>query len=414
MGLVICMGKVVVIGGGAAGLASAIVSARTGSSVVILERNTSCCKKLLITGNGKCNYWNSNQDIIHYHSMNRDILSKIITDKNKEAVLTFFDSIGIVPKIKEGYYYPYSSLAASIQYALLREAEVLGVQIVNEVMVENIVKKDNSFTITTNKNKITCDKVILATGSKACPKTGSDGSGYHLAMSLGHSIVDVEPALVQLEGRESYFKLWSGIRTQANLTLSINHDCIKEEAGEVQLTEYGISGICVFNLSRYVARALKENKNVFVTINFAPWFQGGIEDFVMWMNERNQTLKKRRAYELFEGFLHYKLVDVLFKKMGIDKNISWESLSFEEQKKFSKLVLAFHLSITGTCSFDKAQVCCGGVSLDQISPETMESNIVKGLYIVGELLDVDGDCGGYNLGFAWMSGILAGNGVSND
>ena len=403
------MSKIIIIGGGASGLVSAIIASRNYNDVTILEKNNTCGKKILVTGNGKCNYWNEDQDINHYHSSSK-VIDKIVTSENKNKVLNFFSSIGIIPKIKDGYYYPYSNLAATIQYALIREVEVLGVKIVENYEVKKVIKKENKFII---NNDMECDKIIISTGSKAAPKTGSDGSGYDLIKSFGHMIIPVLPALVQMVGNETYFKLWNGIRTQANVSLYINDKFIKEEDGELQLTDYGISGICVFNLSRYVSLGLYENKKVSVNINFAPWFKGNVDDFVIFMNKRNENIKERKIYELLEGFLNYKLVDVILKVNKITKENSWNDLNEKEKIKIGMSVLAFTLNIVGTNSFDKAQVCSGGVSLDEINPLTMESKLVKDLYIIGELLDVDGDCGGYNLGFAWMSGIIAGENINN-
>ena len=390
------MSKVVVVGGGASGLVASIMARKNNNEVIILEKNNMCGKKILITGNGKCNYWNENQDLIYYHSSNEEVLDKIITGENKNKVLNFFSSIGIIPKIKDGYYYPYSNLAASIQYALIKEAEVLGVRIIENYNVETITKKDSKFII---NDDIYCDKVIISTGSKAAPKTGSDGKGYEILTHFGHKIIPVLPALVQLKGEESYFKMWNGIRTNTNISLYVNNKFIKEESGEIQLTDYGISGICVFNLSRYVSRALSENKKVHVNINFADWFKGDKEDFIIFMDNRNIRMKNRKIYELLEGFLNYKLVDTILKINKIDKESNWDNLNKEQKEKIAVSILSFHLNITDTNSFDKAQVCSGGVSLEEINPKTMESKLVDDLYIVGEVLDIDGDCGGYNLGF---------------
>ena len=402
------MNKIIIVGGGASGLICAITAARNNNDVTIIERNNTCGKKILVTGNGKCNYWNENQELIHYHSSNEEVLDKIITSENKNKVLNFFSSIGIIPKVKDGYYYPYSSLAASIQYALIKEAEVLGVKFIYNMTVDKIENKEDKFVI---NNSIVCDKLVLATGSKACPKTGSDGSGYDLVKLLGHKLVPILPTLVQLVGDESYFKIWNGIRTQANVSLYVDNKIVKSEEGELQLTDYGISGICVFNVSRYVSIGLYNNKKVHVNINFAPWFKGDENDFIIFMDNRNERMKNRKIYELLEGFLNYKLVDTILKINKIDKESNWDNLNKEQKEKIISSILSFHLNITDTNSFDKAQVCTGGVPLHEINPTTMESKLVDGLYIIGEILDVDGDCGGYNLGFAWMSGIIAGEAI---
>lgn len=402
------MSKVVVVGGGASGLVAAIMAKKNNNEVIILEKNNMCGKKILITGNGKCNYWNENQELIHYHSSNEEVLDKIITSENKNKALNFFSSIGIIPKIKDGYYYPYSNLAASIQYALIKEAEVLGVRIIENYNVLSVIKKDSNFII---NDDIYCDKVIISTGSKAAIKKEDETNGYDILSNFGHKINPILPALVQLKGEESYFKMWNGIRTNANISLYVNNKFIKEESGEIQLTDYGISGICVFNLSRYVSLALYDKKEVYVSINFAPWFKGDKEDFIIFMDNRNTRMNKRCVYELLEGFLNYKLVDAILKINKIDKESNWDNLNKEQKEKIISSILSFHLNITDTNSFDKAQVCTGGVPLHEINPTTMESKLVDSLYIIGEILDVDGDCGGYNLGFAWMSGIIAGEAI---
>lgn len=407
--LVIGMSKIMVVGGGAAGMVAAILASKKNNDVTIIERNNVAGKKILVTGNGRCNYWNSDQDIMHYHSSNSEFLSKVINKNNEDAVLRFFDLIGIIPKIKDGYYYPYSNLAASMQYALLKECEVNHVKFLYNTLVTKIEKKESQFII---NDSMYCDKVILATGSKACPKTGSDGSGYDLAKMLGHTIIDVHPSLVQLRGNESYFKLWNGIRVNASVSIYVDKQFVKKEIGELQLTDYGISGICVFNLSRYASIGLSNNKCVDVMINFVPWFQE--KSLVEWLCIRNGNMKNRNIYELLEGFLNYKLVAVILKKSCIDKDKKWHELTEKEKNHLVSNIQAFTLNIIATNSFDKAQVCSGGVSLNEINVETMESKIVDNLYIIGELLDVDGDCGGYNLGFAWMSGMIAGDFVGHD
>ena len=407
------MEKVIIIGGGASGLIAAIYASKKGNEVTILERNNSCGKKLLITGNGRCNYWNEDQHIDHYHSNNFDLLSKIITDSNKEEILSFFDKIGIVPKIKNGYYYPFSNKAVSVQYALLLQAKLCGIEIINNCLVKEIVKKKDKFFIKTNINEITADKVVLATGSKANPKTGSDGIGYELAKSLGHSITNIFPSLVQLRGEERYFKKWNGIRTEVEITLYEDGNKIKKEFGEIQLTNYGISGICVFNLSRYVEQSLSQHKEVYVTINFIPWIKSKNELFD-YLNKRNEKVKNRTIGQLLEGILDYKLVYVLLSQANINADKKFDDLTKLEKNKLIENIYSFNLKIIGTNSFEQAQVCSGGISLMEINVKTMESLRTKGLYLVGELLDVDGDCGGYNLSFAWISGMLAGRAIKGE
>ena len=399
------MKTITVIGGGASGLIASIYAKTSNTQVILLERNSECGKKILATGNGRCNYWNSDQDLKHYNSNTTNLLEEIITEENKNEIMDFFNRIGIIPKIKNGYYYPYSNQAISIKNALIIEAKRKGVKIYNDTYIDEIKKENNKYIITYNKKAIISDSVIIATGSKASPKTGSDGNGYELVKKFSHSIIEPLPALVQLRGEEKYFKDWSGIRSDVKISLYSDNELIKEERGEIQLTDYGISGICTFNLSRFVSRNLKENKKQYVFINFLPFLK---ENKLAFFEERNNVVRNRTLSEFLEGLLNNKLVKVLLNISNLDQNKKWDDLNYEEKELLVENLTNFKLKITGTNSFDQAQVCSGGVPLTEIKIKTMESIYNENLYIVGELLDVDGECGGYNLSFAWISGMLAG------
>lgn len=407
--LVKFMTKVIVVGGGASGLVAAIQAVKKGADVILLERNDSLGKKILVTGNGKCNYWNEDQDVRHYHSSNQNLLNSFLTEENKKKVMHFFEDIGVIPKIKNGYYYPYSNQAVSMKAVLMNEMQALSIQVITNAFVKKIEKENDQFYVFTNENKYFADVVILATGSKAAPKTGSDGNGYVLAESLGHQLIPVLPSLTQVYGNGSYYKQWNGIRVDAKLSLYENDKLIKEESGELHLTDYGISGICTFNLSGAISKGLSTNKKEEISINFIPDLN--IKDtasFVAWLDERNAKLKNRTIDQLFDGFVHYKLVFLFLALTHIDSSVYWEDLTMEKKLTFASYFLKHSLIVLKTSDFEKAQVCSGGVSLEEVNMETMESLKVKNLYFAGELLDVDGDCGGYNLGFAWMSGIVAG------
>jgi len=409
------MQEIVIIGGGASGLVAAITAARKGKKVAILEKNNIMGKKILVTGNGRCNYFNQDQNIKHYRSQNPELLEKIITQSNLEKVLQFFEEIGIEPKIKNGYYYPFSNQAVSIQNALITEINNLKIEIKDEIEVKEIKKANDKFLITTNIQDIIADKVIIATGSKSAPKTGSDGMGYEICKKLGHTIIKPLPALVQLKGNEKYFKEWNGIRADVTIALYEDDRQIAQEVGEIQLTDYGISGICVMNLSGRVARGLYKGKKEYVKINFLEGLNiQTLEQFIEFMNKRTNTIKNRTIRELLEGIINYKLVNVLLKKSKIANNTRWEQLSTESKLEIGKNIVELKIDITDTNSFDKSQVCSGGVPLSEIDLSTMESRKTKGLYIIGELLDCDGDCGGYNLTWAWITGMIAGIHVGED
>ena len=406
------MQNIVIIGGGASGLVAAITAAQKGKNVLLLEKNNICGKKILVTGNGRCNYFNEEQNIAHYRSDNKEKLEKIITKSNTDKVLDFFTELGIEPKIKNGYYYPFSNQATSIQNALISELKNLKVEVKYNIDVQKIIKEDNCFKIITDKETFFAEKIILATGSKASPKTGSDGIGYKICKELGHKIIKPLPALVQLRGNEKYFKDWNGIRADVLIELYENNKKIAEEIGEIQLTDYGISGICVMNLSGRVARGLNKNKNEKVKINFLHglniYTKAECYDFI---NKRNNLLTNRTVIELLEGVLNYKLINVLLKKSNINNKKTWNDLTQKEKEILISNIVELEIYILDINSFDKSQVCSGGIPLNEININTMESNIINGLYIIGELLDVDGDCGGYNLTWAWLSGIIAGENI---
>lgn len=387
--------KIIIIGSGASGLAAGISLLRCGYDVTILERNNISGKKLLLTGAGRCNFFNSDQNIVHYHSNDKDILAKIITSDNIHLVEDFITSLGIVPKVKDGYYYPFANQAYNMKELLERTYLDLGGKIKYNYLVEKIEKKNSLFLINDN---ISCDKLILATGSKAYKMTGSDGIGYQLAKKFNHHIVKVLPSLTSLITREK--TNLKGVRVDAKVTLYEDGVKVREELGQVQFTDYGLSGICIFNLSYYAVKGLNKNKKEVITI-----------DLMTFMDK--VSFKNKKVYDLLLGFLPNKMIDYILKTLDISKDVYYEELSNDKKQELTKILKEMEFNITSYKEFDFSQVCSGGVSLREINPLTMESIFVKNLYIIGELLDVNGDCGGYNLTFAFLSGILTSRGDSN-
>lgn len=378
----------------------AIKLARRGINVSILEKNNSVLKKVLISGNGKCNYFNSDMSVKHYRSNNIDILNNIISN-NSNKVLDFFNSIGVVSRCNNGYYYPYSNTSTTIKNLLLVECKRLSIEIITDTFVKDIIKKD-SFLIKTNNDDHICDKVIVATGS--CAYIKDEYNGYKLLEKLGHSIIKPIPSLVMLEGSGNYFKEWAGIRCNACVKLFENDKYIEKSIGELQLTNYGISGICVMNLSGRALRILDNNKKASFKINFMPDIENGYDYF----EKRYKMLPNLTLPQMLESIINYKLLYVILKKCHIDSNLTWNMLNSKQKKLLVDNIFNFNFDICGSKGFLSSQVVSGGVSLNEIS-SNFESKLVKGLYIIGELLDVDGDCGGYNLGFAWISGIVVGD-----
>ena len=396
------MKKMVIIGGGASGLVAAINAVKNNNEVLILEKNSSCGKKILMTGNGKCNYYNDDQNLKHYHSSNKELLSNFINENNCKKVLDFFDSIGIIPDIKDNYYYPKSNQAISIKNALVLEATNLGVKFKHNTIVKDIIKNEK-YKIITEDDEIIADIVILATGSKACPKSGSDGSGYELAQKLGHNIIKPLPGLVQLNSNDK-LKEACGVRTKVELSLHQNNELIRKESGELQITDYGLSGICTMQLSSYISKGLNSGFKEEIIIDFLPWIN---EDIIDWLESRNNKLKGRSVSQLLDGILNYKLVNAILIKSKINQDEIWCNLTENKKKILGYNLKKYKMNIESTKDFDNAQICVGGISIKEID-NNFESKINKNLFLIGELLDVNGDCGGYNLTFAWLSGLIAG------
>lgn len=401
------MSKIVIIGGGASGIVAGIFAASAKNEVIILEKNDSPLKKLLITGNGKCNYFNETFNIEHYSSENKIFLSKIITEDNKEKILKFLDKIGIIPKIKNGYYYPYSNQSYTIKNALLEEVKRKKVNVLTNTIVNKIEKKDNSFVVYYNDKTIICDKVIVSVGSKAYPKTGSDGFGYKLAEELNIKLIEVNPGLVPLISDNKILKNISGVRSDVKASLYINDKLIKEEIGEIQFTDYGLSGICIYNLSNLVS--LNINKTITIKVNFMNDLNiKNVKEMIIWFDNRSMENNNKNVVLLLESILNYKIVNSIMKKCNITENSIWDDLSLKEKESIAKNIVSMDFNITDTLSYDRSQVCIGGIDLNEVEDNTFMSYKYNNLYFTGELLDVAGDCGGYNLAFAFISGMIAG------
>ncbi len=404
------MKRVAIIGAGASGLVCSITAACRDVRVVLFDKNSFAGKKLLATGNGRCNYWNSDQSLSHYHSSEEDLLPNIITKSLENEVLDFFDLLGVVPMIKNGYYYPYSNQASSIRDLLEKEALRRGVVFAFDTEVLDVVLEEGRFVIVERDGREYFDDLVIATGSKASPKTGSTGFGYQIAEKFHHPIVPVRPSLVQLQCHGSFLKSWAGVRCQCSVSLFQDDVFLSSQEGEIQLTDYGVSGICVFNLSRYASIGLSQGKKLSLKVNFLPFLDMNILD---WLTSRGEQLSDYSMDLFLEGVLPSKLISVILSCCGISSKAVFTSLSLEEKKKLSLMLVSFPLEVSGTKDFSSSQVCSGGVALSSVSSD-LESKIVPRLYFTGEVLDVDGDCGGYNLGFSWMSGILVGKKIRGD
>ena len=396
--------QIIIIGAGASGLAAGISAAREGASVTIMEHTARPGKKLLSTGNGKCNITNLQFPKDAYRGNQPDFVFPALHTVTVSQTMDFFRELGIVLTERNGYVYPNSGQASTVLEAMLFELEHLGVRIMTECPVKEI-KKD--LTVITDHGKHRGDRIILAAGSMAAPKTGSDGSGYSLASKLGHHIIEPLPALVQLRCKEKWYKQAAGVRTDALVTLKIDGKAAASDRGELQITDYGISGIPVFQISRYAARALNEGRKAEAQLDFLPELSP--TDLEKLLLTRHRQFGYRPAEEFLHGVLNSKLAKILLKEAAIGRESWVKEITEKEIKNLVRCIKELKTIIVSTNTFDQAQVCSGGVDTREVDPVTMESKLIRGLYFSGEILDVDGICGGYNLQWAWSSGITAGS-----
>lgn len=408
-----------IVGGGAAGMMAAITAARQGAAVTLMEGNDRLGKKILVTGNGKCNLGNENLEPEEYYTGCPDFLERCLEQFSTQDAISFFRRIGLMVKSKNGYLYPACGQASAVLDVLRFEVRALGVQVITNCKIQRIevAYPQNGIRLWDSGGRsYEFHRVILACGGRAAPKTGSDGSGYRLARQLGHGLIPTVPALVQLKCREEYFKSVAGVRAEARLEVMTGGKCVAAERGELQLTETGISGIPVFQLSRVVnyitAGGRDRTKEVEVVVDFLP--DAGGEPCERLMAGRSLLLQEGRSVEeFFTGMLHKKLMQLFIRLSGLKPSEPAASADREKLHRVLELCRHWRIHVTGSASYESAQVCAGGIPLDEVTQD-LESKKARGVYFAGELLDVDGKCGGYNLHWAWCSGYLAGRAAARD
>lgn len=436
------MKRVIVAGGGASGLMAAISAARNGASVTILEAMERPGKKLLLTGNGRCN-------LTHVDECPEDscfgadyrFIQSVMGQMTPEMVREFFHRLGLLTVEKNGYVYPVTGQSSSVLAVLLAEVRRLKIRLKYSEKISSIEYKDQIWQVHTGSWRYEAEALILACGSKAAPKTGSDGSGYELARMAGHRIRPVRPALAPVSCQEKFVSQLSGVRCRAAVSLyqkvnlakrsgtisgkrpqkasQMDVILIRKETGELQWTNYGVSGIMIFQLSRFIAGCEQPEKSMYLETDLLPDYTE--TELGQMMTGRAGELSDERVSVLLEGILHEKLVPVVLEKAGFTKKTCCRDLILESQdeagsgkateKQLQRLIRTIkHLKLTptGTKSFDVCQVCSGGVDTSEVEPFTLRSKVQPELYFAGELLDVDGLCGGYNLQWAWASGYAAG------
>lgn len=394
-----------IIGAGAAGLFAALILLKEGISVTLFERNDTAGKKLLLTGNGKCNYSNK---ALREDKYNADLplhIKKLLTSMSPDEIKEFFYELGIPTLEKDGYFYPFSEQALSVKNVLEEEIINLGGTFCFNTCISSVKKEeDETFSLFIKEECVAkgFDSIILCCGGKAAPKTGSDGYGFRIARSLGHDVSNTYPVLVQLESDDALCKSCTGVRCRVTGKALVDGELLKTESGELQITDYGVSGIMIFNLSRAISKPVEEGKNCEISLDFLPEIEAAEAFVTNYFKNRS----KCRAGIFFNGLLHKKLTDFRLKEIPFTQETVLTAEDMPVVIEELNRLKSYKIKITGHKGYENAQATKGGVVLSQIN-ESLESELVKNVYFAGEMLDVDGDCGGYNLHWAWTSAKTA-------
>lgn len=394
--------NIAIIGGGASGLIAAIKAASMGASVTIFEKNLKLGKKILATGNGRCNYLNIHADKYGY---NHPFFVEPIFDQfGVNDTIEFFKKLGVYPKVEDnGKSYPLSEQASSVTEALIRSVHMAKVKVRLGEAVADIKHINDKFVIGTNLNKTASfDKVIIATGGLALPKSGSTGDGYLFGESFGHYKTDVFPALVKLNLSSPYLKETDGVKFATQVNLVLNDKVIQSETGDVLFTKYGISGPTILDISRKANELLLKSLKPVISVKLVSSLSE-IETV-----ERFRALKGFNLHDALYGLINRKLIGPVLKESRLNPNDMIDSLPNKDMDRLIHVLFNYAFLIIGSKDFDEAQVTAGGIDISSIDDQSLESLYMSGLYFTGEVMDIDGLCGGYNLQWAWSSGYVAG------
>lgn len=399
------MNTVIVIGGGAAGIMAALTAAEDRNNrVILLERQQRIGRKLLATGNGRCNLTNTGAASENYHGEQEGFWDYALEKFSSADCLDFFHKLGLVTVTEYGgRVYPLSNSANSVLDVLRFALEKAGVELRTSCSAREIIRSGSGYCVVTDEERINCDCLIVACGGAAGAKLGGVMDGYELLKPLGHKRTKLSPALVQLICEGDYPRSLKGVRADGSVRLMHGESLIKESSGEIQFIENGISGPAAFDVSREAALC---GEGCALHMDFMREYS--FDAVMQLLKNRVENYPGLEASELFTGILHNRLGRMLVKYSGIGAAEKLSALRPEQIKKAALACKDFTLKLRGTEGFDHAQVTAGGIRSTGINPETLESWFMPGLFICGELLDVDGDCGGYNLQWAWASGRLAG------
>jgi len=402
------MYDVIIIGAGASGLMAAATAASKGARVALLEHKDDIGKKILATGNGRCNFTNTDMSVNKFHG-SKALIKNGLSQFNYSDTIRFFKGLGIPAYDNAGYIYPNSRQAASVVAAFRMELMRLHVDVKTGINITDIKPADDrtGYCIQTDKGSFKSKRLIIACGLTASPKLGSDGSLFRQIEALGHHIQKPLPALCGFSCDGLNFKKITGVRCDATVASVIDGQMTEQNTGELQLADYGISGIPVFQISSLMSRALNKGQKVEVIIDFLPAFSD--DELNGYIKDRSITTTDNRSLnEMLNGLLNNKLLLELIHKSGVSPDKKGRLLTDDDCKSLTRSIKHTAVSVKKPRGLEFAQVCAGGIYTKEIDVRTLESKIHPGLYFCGELLDVDGICGGYNLQWAWTSGYIAG------
>ena len=416
--------NVIIIGGGPAGMLSGISAAKSGDKVTIIEKMDSCGKKLLITGKGRCNITNSTDinGFIENTPCNGRFLYSALNNFDNNDIIELLEKEGVKTKVERGgRIFPVSNKAQDVLNALLKILRDLNVRILTNTEVKKIIVKDGQaqgIKINTvgdearNDQQLNAEKVILATGGKSYPVTGSTGDGYKLAKALGHTITDIKPSLIPLISKnEECGKLQGLSLRNVEVKLKNNDKIIYQDFGEMLFTHYGVSGPVILSSSAHLIRyknvdELLKNGNIKLEIDLKPALSE--EKLDLRILRDFEEVKNKEFKNSLDKLLPQKLIPVVIEKTKINPYKRVNEITKEERAKIVKILKYFEITINGLRPIEEAIITSGGISTKEINPKTMESKIVKGLYFAGEIIDVDSYTGGFNLQIAWSTGYTAG------
>jgi predicted Rossmann fold flavoprotein len=408
--------EIAVIGGGAAGLATAIFTRQLNptASVVVLDGAKKLGAKILVSGGGRCNVTNAIVTEQDFWGGRPTIVRNILRAFAVPETVAFFENIGIsLHEEHDGKLFPDSNRARDVLDALLREADRVGVTVLTNHRVQGVLLDNRTFTLVTTQRSIAVDRLVLATGGCSLPKSGSDGTGYDIARVLGHTLVPTTPALapLTLNDGELHRKL-SGVSHDAELTVWIDDRRSIRLRGSLLWTHFGISGPLVLNASRHWCRARLENKKVRVTLNFSP--SSTFDAMDRRLTDLTASRPRASIPALLATFFPAAVANALVGAVGIDENVGAAQLTRSDRRRLVHALVEWNLPISDTRGYNYAEATAGGVELTEIDPSTMHSRVCPGLYLVGEVLDVDGRIGGFNFQWAWSTAHVAARALANN